>query len=103
MPWTDEYDFRAPLRALKADQADALATELNREIAPGHVLYNGTWRVLARALPNDDIVVECGDRVAVVHLTWSAKQEAPPWPIATFMPTAEDLEAFVASEYDWEL
>jgi hypothetical protein len=27
--------------------------------------------VIAKALPNDDVIAECEDEVAVVHLTWT--------------------------------
>jgi hypothetical protein len=44
--------------------------ELRREVAPGHALHGRPWRVIAKALPNDDVIAECEDEVAVVHLTW---------------------------------
>jgi hypothetical protein len=58
--------------------------------------------VIAKALPNDDVIAECEDDVAVVHLTWTQKQERPPWPLTTFMASADEFESHVASEYDWE-
>jgi hypothetical protein len=58
--------------------------------------------VIAKALPNDDAIAECEDEVAVVHLTWTQKQERPPWPLTTFIASADEFESHVASEYDWE-
>lgn len=96
--------FVEPLLDLREDveAARGLATELRREVAPGHPLHGRSWRVIARALPNDDVVVECGEEVAVVHLTWIMKQDRPPWPMTTFVASAEALESYVESEYDWE-
>jgi len=53
-------------------------------------------------MPNDDLVIECGDEVAVAHLTWTGKPDRPPWPNTTLIGSAEDLESYVASTYDWE-
>ena len=58
--------------------------------------------MIAKALPNDDVIAEREDEVAVVHLTWTQKQERPPWPLTTFMASADQFESHVASEYDWE-
>ena len=55
--------------------------------------------MIAKALPNDDVIAECEDEVAVVHLTWTQKQERPPWPLTTFMASADEFESHVASEY----
>lgn len=58
--------------------------------------------MIAKALPNDDVIAQCEDEVAVVHLTWTQKQERPQWPLTTFMASADEFESHVASEYDWE-
>jgi hypothetical protein len=58
--------------------------------------------VIAKALPNDDVIAECEDEVAVVHLTWTQKQERRPWPLTTFMASADEFESHLASEYDWD-
>ena len=60
------------------------------------------WHVIAKALPDDDVIAEREDEVAVVHLTWTQKPERPPWPLTTFMASADEFESHVASEYDWE-
>jgi hypothetical protein len=58
--------------------------------------------VIAKALPNDDVIAEFEDEVAVVHLTWTPKQERPPWALTMFMASADEFESYVASEYDRE-
>ena len=102
--WAQEYLFREPLVDLREDpaQADVFAAELRREVAPGHPLAGRAWRVIARALPNDDIVIESGDAVAVVHLTWIQKQDRPPWPRTTFVTSVEEFGSYVRSEFDCE-
>ena len=102
MTWVRGYPFQEPLLDIRedAEQANALAAELEREVAPGHPLHGQAWRVIARALANDDIVVEQGEEVAVVHLTWARKPEQPPWPMTTWMASVDELESYVESEYD---
>lgn len=102
MAWTGGYRFQEPLLDVQEDpeQADALAAELVREVAPGHVLYGRPVRVVARALPNDDIVVECEGSVAVVHLTWARKPDTPPWPLTTWVASVEEFESYVEANYD---
>jgi hypothetical protein len=95
--WVKGYPFQEPLLDLRedAEQADPLAAELELEVAPGHLLHGEAWRVIARALPNDDIVVERGGHVAVVHLTWTHKPEQPPWPMTTWVASAEEFESYI--------
>jgi hypothetical protein len=85
-----------------SEHAEAFAAELRREVAPEHPLSGRSWRVIAKALPNDDVIAECDDQVAVVHLTWTQRQEPPPWPETTFIASVEEFESYVASAYDWE-
>jgi hypothetical protein len=54
--------------------------------------------VIAKALPKDDVIAECEDEVAVVHLAWIQKLERPPWPLTTFMASADEFESHIASE-----
>ena len=79
-----------------------MLAELRREVAPGHVLHDRATRVIARAMPNDDVVVECEEEVAVVHLTWTQRQDRPPWPRTTFIASAEEFESYVKATYEWE-
>lgn len=103
MTWIDTYVYQEPLVDLRGDEAHAgsLTEELLREVGPGHTLYDKAVRVVARAWPNDDVFIVCGEEVAVVHLTWTGKQDRPPWPEVTPLGSPEDLDSHVAG-YDWE-
>jgi hypothetical protein len=79
--------------------AEVLEAELELEVAPGHPLHGRSWHVVARALPQDDVLVASGDGVAVVHLTWSGRVESPPWPTTTFLSSAEAFESFIEFRY----
>lgn len=79
MPWTDSYLFEEPTeRVQDVDLAELRLEELEHEVAPGHPLHARKWNVIARALPQDEVLIACDDDVAFVHLTWSGNQEAPP-------------------------
>jgi hypothetical protein len=96
MTWVDSYEFREPLLDLRdvEDSAEALTEELLRELAPGHPLHGRAPRVVARAEPNDDVVVVVDDEVTLVHLTWtSRKSERPPYPRTEVLASEQDLEA----------
>ena len=97
MTWADSYDFREPLIDLRGvdESAEALAEELDRELVEGHPLHGRQIRVIARAEPNDDIVVAVDDEVAVVSLTWThRKTERPPLPKTVFLTSSEELDAY---------
>lgn len=65
-------------------------------MAPGHALHDVELRVIARAIPQDDVVVETTDgRVALVHLTWSGHPETPPWPTTETVDSAAALERLI--------
>src|SRR5436190_17006793 len=76
-PWSRVLNNRSTL-----DQ------ELQREIAWGHPLYKNGIRAIAQRGDCDVVLYEvpAGDfQYAVVHLTWSGKQEPDPGPAyATF-------------------
>jgi hypothetical protein len=61
--WTQHYQFSDPLRDLRgeAEEAEQLRAELLRELSPGHMLHGLDLRVIARALPQDEVVVETPD------------------------------------------
>jgi len=106
MTWAESYEFREPMIDLRdlEESSEALAAELLRELADGHPLHGRALRVIARALPNDDVVVLVDDEVAIVHLTWTRrKSERPPLPTTTFVGSVEEFESYVESQYgDWE-
>jgi hypothetical protein len=100
--WASEYHFSDPLLDLRSndEQAEHLRVELLRELSPGHVLHAVDLRVIARALPQDEIVVEtAGGEVALVHLTWTGHAESLPWPTTEMLTSAEQLEQTIQFRY----
>lgn len=52
--------------------------------------------MVARALPQDDIIVLTTDgTVAMVHLTWSGHPETPPWPRTHLLQSQEHFESLI--------
>ncbi|MFK8845185.1 hypothetical protein [Streptomyces sp. Ac-502] len=71
-----------------------LERELHRELPPGHPLYGLRVRAVARCEACDDVLFAVIDRPfrwSVVHLTWSGRQEQPPWPRTTPLVHLNDL------------
>ncbi|WP_422739446.1 hypothetical protein ACN263_09550 [Micromonospora sp. WMMD729] len=73
--------------ALELRQRQALHAELLVEVAPGHPLHGQPVSIVARSQASDDILVQLPERWALVHLTWKAAPETPPWPKTTFYDT----------------
>ncbi|MER5866674.1 hypothetical protein [Kitasatospora sp. NPDC002040] len=71
-------------------RASAVAGELAKEIAPGHILHGSLLTPWLECGACDDVLVRLDDeiartgrtpyQVAVVHLGWSRQAETPPWP-----------------------
>ena len=74
----DELDTR--------DWAATFENELKRELAPEHPLYSyrNELQAWAKRADNDDVFF-CGPYhpLVLVHLTWSKREESPPWPGST--------------------
>lgn len=82
------------------DEAATLNAELLREIGPGHVLHGVELHVIARATPQDDVIVQTTDgQVAMVHMTWSRRREAPPWPTTETVSSSEHLKNLIEFRY----
>lgn len=102
MTWANDVSFSEPLEDLRADAdaANYFHSELLREVRHGHVLYGTDLRVIARALPQDDVLVETVDgQVALVHLTFSGHAEAPPWPSTQLLDSAQQLQRATEFRY----
>jgi hypothetical protein len=102
MTWANGYRFTEPLVDVRADtqRAQRLRAELLRELSAGHVLHGLDLRVIARALPRDEVIVTAGeDTVALVHLTWSGHAETAPWPITELLDSPEHLEDTIELRY----
>ncbi len=67
---------------IDTEHIQTLLSELKLELSPSHILYNKNVELIAKKTNNEDIIValESGS-IAVVHLTWSSKQEADGFPI----------------------
>lgn len=60
---------------------DAMAAELGRELVPGHELHGEPAEPLAKCGHcDDDAFALSGGRFAIVHLTWTRKDESAPFP-----------------------
>lgn len=75
-------EFLEPWSAV-AHGGGALEQELRRELAAGHVLFGRSVRAAARRHDRDDVLFELTDtgECAVVHLTWTGREERPPFPM----------------------
>lgn len=101
MHWIDDYVFGEDFDDLRSNPgaAASLAAELGRELKPGHRLYGVECTVIARAYPQDDIIVSTESGAAVVHLTWAGDRETPPYPGTSFATSAEQLDALLNDRY----
>jgi hypothetical protein len=100
--WTERYHFSDPLRDERGEAAEAeqLRAELLRELSPGHVLHGLDVRAIARAMPQDEVIVETADGlVALVQMTWTGLAESPPWPTTEILDSAEHLEGTLKFRY----
>jgi hypothetical protein len=101
MDWVDGYHFYEPFEDLRDDAtaAQGLAAELSQELADGHPLMTLPWTVVARALPQDEVLVRTPDGAALVHMTWARHPEQPPYPSTLFLATVEDFEREIEFRY----
>jgi hypothetical protein len=101
MPWTDGYSFGDEFVDLRdhPEQARPFEHELHRELSAGHTLYGRSWKVVARALPQDEVVIQAGEEVALVHLTWTRRPESPPWPEAVLVGSEAEFESVIEFRY----
>ena len=74
-------------------QRERLERELASELPRGHLLERKKVRVIGRRADQDDVLFEVdGSGYAVVHLTWTGRQEeAPDWPRVTMFESLEDF------------
>lgn len=100
MPWTKTYIFGGDFEDRRGSEvAELFAEELERELSPGHPLHGRTWMVVARALPQDEVIAQAGDEVALIHLTWTRRAERLPWPESTPIGSATEFESVVQNRY----
>lgn len=74
----------------------ALRDELRREISGGHVLQGAPFDVLARFAGADEVLLRLtAGRFALVHPTWSGREEPLPWPTTVICPDVHAIQAVV--------
>ena len=83
----------------------SLAAELAREVGPGHPLFKRPVVLLGRRLDQDDVLfwLPAGPAaLAVVHLTWTGRQErSPDWPWTVLYTSVADwLERGMRADHD---
>jgi hypothetical protein len=86
---SNDFVWLEPWAALdpSGGRSEAFATQLARELSPGHALYGIPVAAIGNHGGCDDVLFQLLDgtgRVAVVHLTWSQHSQEPPWP-SSFM------------------
>lgn len=76
----DTSELELPWTALEDGSSDLVA-ELRREVALGHVLFERkNIRAIAKREDCDDVLFGVENLLAVVHLTWSSRENNPRWP-----------------------
>lgn len=91
----DNVEWLEPWSAVVDDGMRAqLESELAKELGVGHVLFGRPTRALARRHDQDDVLYAVGSpsQVAVVHLSYAANPDQPPWPSTTLF---DNLMAFI--------
>jgi len=81
-------------RRTPAEFVEAITKQLEREVPPGHLMYELPVKLIARG--NGDALFEILDgtgRIADVHLTWSKSEDRLPWPITTLYPSLTEWAA----------
>jgi hypothetical protein len=101
--WVDGFEFSEAFWDLRdgerADHARVLQAELKAELSSGHPLHGRDCRVVAKALPQDEVVAVADELVALVHLTWSGRREKPPYPSVEFADSAAAFRELVEFRY----
>ena len=79
----DDVEWLEPWSAVVDDAMRAqLESELAKEVGRGHLLFQRSAKALARRYDQDDVLYAVGSpsQLAVVHLSYAAKPDQPPWP-----------------------
>jgi hypothetical protein len=80
------------------DVGRGLVAELEREVQPGHHLAGRKAVPIAKCGGCDDAIFRVDDGTwAIVHLTWSRRPEAPPWPRTERIVSFPGLETAMSS------
>jgi hypothetical protein len=89
----DQIDFIEPWTAV-GQYADNLVKELRKEVTERHPLWDVKVRAIAQRTDSDDVLFEIeggGQRLAVVHLTWTGEPETDgKWPDTQMFTSLEE-------------
>ena len=94
--------WSGPWRSLDfADEAEALASQLQRELVAGHPLSGLSASPVARRDDTNDVLFELTDgRVAVVHLTWVNGPFTETYPWAELFSSMDAFLAEAIEQFD---
>jgi hypothetical protein len=87
---------------LPANHVRGFEQVLRSELATGHRWNDVRLQAVARRGSNDDVLfrhMDEADLWSVVHLTWSNKQEQPPFPLVGFTGTFAEFHARYTALY----
>jgi len=86
----------------EGSSADELRDELWREAAATHLLYRSPARAVARCAGCGLVAFHLGQGTfVIVELTWSGRQEEPPRPALTQLPSFDALRETMARHRHW--
>jgi hypothetical protein len=82
-----DKNWLEPWEAVSESQKTALKNQLQAEITFRHPLFGEQLEPIGRSFASDDVVfVREGDKLAVVHLTWSGPGDDK-YPLTEFFST----------------
>jgi hypothetical protein len=94
--FADKMNLPSQWAAIDPDDRVRFEDEYAVEIAKGHPLYGVLVRAIAKRQDCDDVLFELLRHLceyAVVHLTWTGKEEvAPDWPGFELYADDDDIE-----------
>ena len=78
---SQRFPLLTPWQPLSAERAESFLRELHRELDRQHPLFGVSLLPVAHSGAADDVLFQRNDgQFVMVHLTWSGRVEAPPWP-----------------------
>ncbi len=91
----NEFKWYEPWWATSDQSSDFHNTfkrQLETEVSPEHILYGLETKLIGRGEGDDALfeILDGSNRVAQVHLTWSKRQEAHPFPMTSVYVSIEE-------------
>ena len=94
--------FLEPWYEVSSDRAEALARELKRELAGGHVLEMAHLKCVGKRDDRDDVLFRFEDgsgRWVCVHLTWQRESNSK-WPATEFFESEREWIAKMRADHE---